>query len=276
MIGSFSGIHYRTFAAALSPVAAVGVVLTVIVIAAIRSEEHTSELQSRRDLHSFPTRRSSDLDDRQFFGNPLPDLRGGTLASRGGGVSVDGNCDCRHLPSRVPVPREGRAGSTPGAHQPRADVEVAGRVGWHDRILLRGLAGSESGAHGWRAAAGYAARETGENLPRDRLVVVGSLHWALYRGGRGGEDLPARRPVPRRATISPGANLGAERLCRPAFECREQRACGAGFQALHGSSEQSRPVLAHAGYVYHAGGQSDHPRLRRESDRSPERSEEHT
>src|ERR1035437_4958009 len=26
-----------------------------------RSEEHTSELQSRRDLHSFPTRRSSDL-----------------------------------------------------------------------------------------------------------------------------------------------------------------------------------------------------------------------
>src|SRR5882672_6010063 len=27
-----------------------------------RSEEHTSELQSHRDLHSFPTRRSSDLD----------------------------------------------------------------------------------------------------------------------------------------------------------------------------------------------------------------------
>src|SRR5215211_6912373 len=29
-----------------------------------RSEEHTSELQSHRDLHSFPTRRSSDLDCR--------------------------------------------------------------------------------------------------------------------------------------------------------------------------------------------------------------------
>src|SRR5476649_1774982 len=28
---------------------------------ASRSEEHTSELQSHRDLHSFPTRRSSDL-----------------------------------------------------------------------------------------------------------------------------------------------------------------------------------------------------------------------
>src|SRR5579875_3371184 len=31
--------------------------------AADRSEEHTSELQSHRDLHSFPTRRSSDLWD---------------------------------------------------------------------------------------------------------------------------------------------------------------------------------------------------------------------
>src|SRR5882672_7450493 len=29
----------------------------------LRSEEHTSELQSHRDLHSFPTRRSSDLAD---------------------------------------------------------------------------------------------------------------------------------------------------------------------------------------------------------------------
>src|SRR5476649_2461938 len=30
-----------------------------------RSEEHTSELQSHSDLHSFPTRRSSDLVDEQ-------------------------------------------------------------------------------------------------------------------------------------------------------------------------------------------------------------------
>src|SRR5476649_2455570 len=32
-----------------------------------RSEEHTSELQSHSDLHSFPTRRSSDLIGK-FFG----------------------------------------------------------------------------------------------------------------------------------------------------------------------------------------------------------------
>src|ERR687894_201986 len=31
-----------------------------------RSEEHTSELQSHRDLHSFPTRRSSDLTDHRL------------------------------------------------------------------------------------------------------------------------------------------------------------------------------------------------------------------
>src|ERR671927_174616 len=35
--------------------------LSTIVDFEKRSEEHTSELQSHRDLHSFPTRRSSDL-----------------------------------------------------------------------------------------------------------------------------------------------------------------------------------------------------------------------
>jgi Na+/H+ antiporter NhaD/arsenite permease-like protein len=39
MIGSFSGIHYRRFAAALSPVALVGLLLTVAVIAAIYHRE---------------------------------------------------------------------------------------------------------------------------------------------------------------------------------------------------------------------------------------------
>src|SRR5476649_1336176 len=34
---------------------------------ASRSEEHTSELQSHRDLHSFPTRRSSDLETALAF-----------------------------------------------------------------------------------------------------------------------------------------------------------------------------------------------------------------
>src|ERR1044072_4054643 len=38
----------------------------------VRSEEHTSELQSHRDLHSFPTRRSSDLPLR----SRRPDAKG--------------------------------------------------------------------------------------------------------------------------------------------------------------------------------------------------------
>src|SRR5476649_2022552 len=39
----------------------VGQVDAAVGLFAARSEEHTSELQSHRDLHSFPTRRSSDL-----------------------------------------------------------------------------------------------------------------------------------------------------------------------------------------------------------------------
>src|ERR1044072_3431494 len=35
--------------------------LNISYVRTTRSEEHTSELQSHRDLHSFPTRRSSDL-----------------------------------------------------------------------------------------------------------------------------------------------------------------------------------------------------------------------
>src|SRR5262252_5963644 len=37
-----------------------------------RSEEHTSELQSHRDLHSFPTRRSSDLRRGDFDALEVP------------------------------------------------------------------------------------------------------------------------------------------------------------------------------------------------------------
>jgi Na+/H+ antiporter NhaD/arsenite permease-like protein len=54
MIGSFSGIHYRTFAAALAPVAAVGLVLTVIVIAAIYHREF--RLQEKVALARRPVR----------------------------------------------------------------------------------------------------------------------------------------------------------------------------------------------------------------------------
>src|SRR5476649_170295 len=48
-----------------------------------RSEEHTSELQSHRDLHSFPTRRSSDLIHGQrgtrYAADPRCAVRAGAL-----------------------------------------------------------------------------------------------------------------------------------------------------------------------------------------------------
>src|SRR5882672_8169401 len=40
-----------------------------------RSEEHTSELQSHSDLHSFPTRRSSDLSAPESLAAGLPRRR---------------------------------------------------------------------------------------------------------------------------------------------------------------------------------------------------------
>ena len=43
MIGSFSHIHYRPFAAALAPVAAVGLVLTASVIALVYREYSTAK-----------------------------------------------------------------------------------------------------------------------------------------------------------------------------------------------------------------------------------------
>ena len=54
MIGSFSGIHYRTFAAALSPVAAAGLVLTVAVIALCYRREF--RLQEKVALERRPVR----------------------------------------------------------------------------------------------------------------------------------------------------------------------------------------------------------------------------
>ena len=54
MIGSFSGIHYRAFAAALAPVAAVGLVMTVAVIAAIYHREF--RLQEQVTLERRPVR----------------------------------------------------------------------------------------------------------------------------------------------------------------------------------------------------------------------------
>src|SRR5476649_2669113 len=48
-----------------------------------RSEEHTSELQSHRDLHSFPTRRSSDLSGRASVGGYLTSDQGFFQATKG-------------------------------------------------------------------------------------------------------------------------------------------------------------------------------------------------
>src|SRR5882672_3989621 len=59
-----------------------------------RSEEHTSELQSHRDLHSFPTRRSSDL-ERQLV------AADGTVLHPGQGKAAENDLS-RWLGTRIP------------------------------------------------------------------------------------------------------------------------------------------------------------------------------
>src|SRR4030095_9490385 len=56
-----TGLRFRSFVVT-SLTTKVCVFASLTMSAALRSEEHTSELQSHRDLHSVPTRRSSDLE----------------------------------------------------------------------------------------------------------------------------------------------------------------------------------------------------------------------
>src|SRR5688572_20188321 len=57
-----------------------------------RSEEHTSELQSQSNLHSFPTRRSSDLEVNGRLdtrnGDPPPGTGNSSIARLGGRYTV--------------------------------------------------------------------------------------------------------------------------------------------------------------------------------------------
>src|SRR5437588_6692137 len=57
MIGSFSHIHYRTFAAALAPVAGVGLLLTIAVIVIVYRDEFRAENPLRAEHRSVRTNR---------------------------------------------------------------------------------------------------------------------------------------------------------------------------------------------------------------------------
>src|SRR6476646_8324818 len=62
--GRVRSTNFGAADARLTPCAGCSVAVSSSVPSPARSEEHTSELQSHRDLHSFPTRRSSDLPHR--------------------------------------------------------------------------------------------------------------------------------------------------------------------------------------------------------------------
>src|SRR5882672_2659806 len=71
-----------------------------------RSEEHTSELQSHRDLHSFPTRRSSDLSRLDHL--PASELPGRSRSACPAGRRWETRSP-RRSPRRSPGPPPRRA-----------------------------------------------------------------------------------------------------------------------------------------------------------------------
>src|SRR5476649_46617 len=113
----------------------------------VRSEEHTSELQSHRDLHSFPTRRSSDLD--------RPDQRPSGGQGNGGGALLP---VARRLYRRhQPLPHRGGPVSDHAA-----DRRVAG-------AHLRGLLQPGPGQRGADRGGGAGAQLSRLGLVQGRL-----------------------------------------------------------------------------------------------------------
>src|SRR5260221_251267 len=95
-----------------------------------RSEEHTSELQSHRDLHSFPTRRSSDLASTDMAAAPIKASQPLASTLRNGSHAGCWAICCQSEPWQpvhfVSV-SSGRSGSTvtvPGGTSPQSAMRV--------------------------------------------------------------------------------------------------------------------------------------------------------
>src|SRR4030095_12775095 len=114
-----------------------------------RSEEHTSELQSHRDLHSSPTRRSSDLDASWVAPVvPFTGARRSSISGAAFGTSRQANPGSRDRKST-------RLNSSPTEIYtlPLHDaLPISTRVGWRLLCLLPGREGRRSlGRHSEQA-----------------------------------------------------------------------------------------------------------------------------
>src|ERR1035437_2977574 len=120
----------------------------------MRSEEHTSELQSRQYLHSFPTRRSSDLEGSQAAGPSQQTTKAAPSVPPARRFAATASRSATNAPSRTHAPSgiqalpkafeiflehgiESAAGDFPGvanrlAVGPRAEDSVPAGV---DRVL---------------------------------------------------------------------------------------------------------------------------------------------
>src|SRR5882672_8871703 len=92
-----------------------------------RSEEHTSELQSHSDLHSFPTRRSSDLVTDSEATEAMNDLNSLPDAEQGQAIKqLDGD-DFHKLLNEVPEDRREEFKSlVDNTHDPERKLQLWG------------------------------------------------------------------------------------------------------------------------------------------------------
>src|ERR1035437_4555008 len=178
---------------------------------ALRSEEHTSELQSRRDLHSCPARRSSDLPDRRNHQN-----RAKESADRHAAGAGDSG--------RLPVQRAHRADR--GHHHPIcADVlfHLPGLAPYPRQPALHRR-------HRFRHHRGWRGGHGGEHLPRTLGAARGRN---LARGG----CHPRRRARCRAAHLL----FGRRDHRRLSPHLRPHRTVRA-FVPAHGGYHDLRPV----------------------------------
>ena len=206
-----------------------------------------------------------------FSGIHYRDVRRGALASRAGRAGDDRGGDRRRLPSGVPA-REKVA-------LERRPVRINRALMWKSLAVSGGMIGSffagwpvpKVALDGRRAAAGYAPRRnrrrsTARSIGRCWCSSSDSLSWwREWRRPLCPNDLfraAERFHLERTSVLSAFAALLSNIVSNvPAVLVFKP------FVARLGDPGAS---VAGAGYVHHAGRQSDHPRLGRQPDRSPE------
>src|SRR5476649_2482544 len=170
-----------------------------------RSEEHTSELQSHRDLHSFPTRRSSDLEK--------PVIAAVNGLAMGGGFEIALASDiivaADHAKFALPEPRVGLAAGAGG-------MQRLSRM-----ILLKKAMGMMLTGRHVPAQEGYELGFVTEVVPAAELMTA-AKRWASQILECSPMSVRATKQVVMRSLDVPSLEMAMRNLTYPAFVAMTQ------------------------------------------------------